>query len=191
MYYHHYTQLTSDTPLTSPAIPASFSHLQHVAHPLLSLDTLISHFHNCPCNPPIPHSPHYTHYQCQPTTHLQTPSQVTTSRHTTHLNTRHTIMTMHPSSHNISHYSHTPLFPTIHSLQYYTHTQHSKLQHPMRSPCIHLLFIIRGSIVASISACHAEDPGSIPGLGVLIHIHMSHALQRYLHPTTDYIPHAL
>lgn len=24
---------------------------------------------------------------------------------------------------------------------------------------------IRDSIVASISACHAEDPGSIPGLG--------------------------
>ena len=28
--------------------------------------------------------------------------------------------------------------------------------------------IIRGSIVASISACHAEDPGSIPGLGVFV-----------------------
>jgi hypothetical protein len=26
--------------------------------------------------------------------------------------------------------------------------------------------IIRGSIVASILACHARDPGSIPGLGV-------------------------
>jgi hypothetical protein len=26
---------------------------------------------------------------------------------------------------------------------------------------------IRGSIVVSISACHAEDPGSIPGRGVL------------------------
>ena len=25
---------------------------------------------------------------------------------------------------------------------------------------------IRGSIVVSISACHAEDPGSIPGRGV-------------------------
>ena len=25
---------------------------------------------------------------------------------------------------------------------------------------------IRGSIVVSISACHAEDPGSIPGHGV-------------------------
>ena len=28
------------------------------------------------------------------------------------------------------------------------------------------LFRIRGSIVVSISACHAEDPGSIPGGGV-------------------------
>ena len=27
-------------------------------------------------------------------------------------------------------------------------------------------FQIRGSIVVSISACHAEDPGSIPGRGV-------------------------
>ena len=27
---------------------------------------------------------------------------------------------------------------------------------------------IRGSIVVSISACHAEDPGSIPGRGVLL-----------------------
>ena len=26
---------------------------------------------------------------------------------------------------------------------------------------------IRGSIVVSISACHADDPGSIPGRGVL------------------------
>ena len=34
----------------------------------------------------------------------------------------------------------------------------------------HLVFklkvILRGSIVVSISACHAEDPGSIPGRGV-------------------------
>ena len=29
-------------------------------------------------------------------------------------------------------------------------------------------FQIRGSIVVSISACHAEDPGSIPGRGVLL-----------------------
>ena len=28
-----------------------------------------------------------------------------------------------------------------------------------------LSFQIRGSIVVSISACHAEDPGSIPGRG--------------------------
>ena len=27
---------------------------------------------------------------------------------------------------------------------------------------------IRGSIVVSISACHAEDPGSIPGRGVFL-----------------------
>ena len=27
---------------------------------------------------------------------------------------------------------------------------------------------IRGSIVVSISACHAEDPGSIPGRGILL-----------------------
>ena len=29
-----------------------------------------------------------------------------------------------------------------------------------------LCFQIRGRIVVSISACHAEDPGSIPGRGV-------------------------
>lgn len=28
---------------------------------------------------------------------------------------------------------------------------------------------IRDSIVASILACHARDPGSIPGLGVFLH----------------------
>ena len=33
--------------------------------------------------------------------------------------------------------------------------------------------MIRGSIVASISACHAEDPGSIPGRGVA---YLHHAL---------------
>ena len=27
---------------------------------------------------------------------------------------------------------------------------------------------LRGSIVVSISACHAEDPGSIPGRGVFL-----------------------
>ena len=39
----------------------------------------------------------------------------------------------------------------------------------------HRVWLVRGgislpfrvSIVASISACHAEDPGSIPGLGVV------------------------
>ena len=30
---------------------------------------------------------------------------------------------------------------------------------------------IRGSIVVSISACHAEDPGSIPGRGVFISLY--------------------
>ena len=30
-----------------------------------------------------------------------------------------------------------------------------------------LNYQIRGSIVVSISACHAEDPGSIPGRGVV------------------------
>ena len=34
-----------------------------------------------------------------------------------------------------------------------------------------LVFAIRGSIVVSISACHAEDPGSIPGRGVLSSTH--------------------
>ena len=29
------------------------------------------------------------------------------------------------------------------------------------------VFTFRGSIVVSISACHAEDPGSIPGRGDL------------------------
>ena len=29
------------------------------------------------------------------------------------------------------------------------------------------IYRFRGSIVVSISACHAEDPGSIPGRGVL------------------------
>ena len=36
---------------------------------------------------------------------------------------------------------------------------------PQNGP-VEILFIIRGSIVVSISACHAEDPGSIPGCGV-------------------------
>ena len=30
---------------------------------------------------------------------------------------------------------------------------------------------VRGSIVVSISACHAEDPGSIPGRGGRPHFH--------------------
>ena len=31
-----------------------------------------------------------------------------------------------------------------------------------------ILAVVRDSIVVSISACHADDPGSIPGRGVLI-----------------------
>ena len=36
----------------------------------------------------------------------------------------------------------------------------------------HLYSKIRGSIVVSISACHAEDPGSIPGGGVFSNAHL-------------------
>lgn len=45
--------------------------------------------------------------------------------------------------------------------------------------CVHLehRHIIRGSIVVSISACHAEDPGSIPGRGA-IHYSMQDWLNR-------------
>ena len=32
------------------------------------------------------------------------------------------------------------------------------------------IYQIRGSIVVSISACHAEDPGSIPGRGVFAYV---------------------
>ena len=34
--------------------------------------------------------------------------------------------------------------------------------------CCSRVCTFRGSIVVSISACHAEDPGSIPGRGVLV-----------------------
>ena len=34
-----------------------------------------------------------------------------------------------------------------------------------------MISTIRGSIVVSISACHADDPGSIPGRGVFIDFH--------------------
>ena len=37
---------------------------------------------------------------------------------------------------------------------------------------------VRGGIVVSISACHAEDPGSIPGRGVLAHILRNLLFQR-------------
>ena len=36
--------------------------------------------------------------------------------------------------------------------------------------------IVRCSIVVSISACHAEDPGSIPGGGVLINQKVKHPI---------------
>ena len=38
---------------------------------------------------------------------------------------------------------------------------------PLRVERCARTFQIRDSIVVSISACHAEDPGSIPGRGVL------------------------
>ena len=34
--------------------------------------------------------------------------------------------------------------------------------------CVWQVIQIRDSIVVSISACHADDPGSIPGRGVFI-----------------------
>ena len=37
---------------------------------------------------------------------------------------------------------------------------------------------VRDSIVVSISACHAEDPGSIPGRGILVCFRVSDALER-------------
>ena len=37
---------------------------------------------------------------------------------------------------------------------------------------------IRGSIVVSISACHAEDPGSIPGRGVSPSAHYAYGQAR-------------
>ena len=46
---------------------------------------------------------------------------------------------------------------------------HHNLPHMRRRPATripNILVLIRGSIVVSISACHAEDPGSIPGRGV-------------------------
>jgi hypothetical protein len=41
---------------------------------------------------------------------------------------------------------------------------------------------IRGSIVVSISACHAEDPGSIPGRGVFLFCHQGSQGRSYLNP---------
>ena len=46
--------------------------------------------------------------------------------------------------------------------------QRSQLWHPLRlvNESRSFNIQIRGSIVVSISACHADDPGSIPGRGV-------------------------
>ena len=43
-----------------------------------------------------------------------------------------------------------------------------------------LIIQIRDSIVVSISACHAEDPGSIPGRGVLNTKFVHHEQQKQL-----------
>ena len=37
----------------------------------------------------------------------------------------------------------------------------------MTEDLLHAFMKFRGSIVVSIPACHAGDPGSIPGLGVI------------------------
>ena len=44
------------------------------------------------------------------------------------------------------------------------------------------LFRIRGSIVVSISACHAEDPGSIPGRSVGFELMTTNKVQVALWP---------
>ena len=46
---------------------------------------------------------------------------------------------------------------------------HSRLVYRVHVSCAlrdELLSVLRDSIVVSISACHADDPGSIPGRGV-------------------------
>ena len=45
---------------------------------------------------------------------------------------------------------------------------------------------IRGSIVVSISACHAEDPGSIPGRGDLVQ-HSQATFLLHIHPNVKKI----
>ena len=40
---------------------------------------------------------------------------------------------------------------------------------------------IRGSIVVSISACHADDPGSIPGRGVFVSITYMEKKEEFCH----------
>ena len=51
----------------------------------------------------------------------------------------------------------TNLYPRFLLLHFFQTHHYMTLRYPT--------YFIRGSIVASISACHAEDPGSIPGLG--------------------------
>ena len=48
--------------------------------------------------------------------------------------------------------------------------------HPSPVPHAKTCIQFRGSIVVSISACHAEDPGSIPGRGVFASLSMRFSL---------------
>ena len=40
----------------------------------------------------------------------------------------------------------------------------------MRQVMMHVYYQVPCSIVVSISACHAGDPGSIPGVGVYVFV---------------------
>ena len=60
----------------------------------------------------------------------------------------------------------------------------SNPQYFMNLAYIEPFLSIRGSIVASISACHAEDPGSIPGLGVFMHMSLASYLHTHIRPPT-------
>ena len=83
-------------------------------------------------------------------------------------------------------HTHTATRNHTHTLRCPTVSAPTHTQHLMMSASIEPLSNIRGSIVASISACHAEDPGSIPGLGVFIH--MSLASQSHHHTHTRIRP---
>ena len=48
-----------------------------------------------------------------------------------------------------------------------TMVHHAAASHRDSDLCKVGIFSVRGSIVVSISACHADDPGSIPGRGSL------------------------